>query len=87
MQAAYGLDATDGVLQKTRTASMFPSGSSSGPCCSARDSWRAPGRHRDPRYLIEVIVNERVTTLHFVPPMLQRFWNTLNAPRVAVCDA
>ena len=32
-----------------------------------------PGDHRDPRALAELIVSERVTTLHFVPSMLRAF--------------
>jgi acyl-coenzyme A synthetase/AMP-(fatty) acid ligase/acyl carrier protein len=32
-----------------------------------------PGGHRDGRYLAEVIEREKVTTLHFVPSMLQAF--------------
>lgn len=29
-----------------------------------------PGRHRDPRYLLDMIARERVSTAHFVPTML-----------------
>ncbi|TMQ10165.1 MAG: hypothetical protein E6J91_27705 [Deltaproteobacteria bacterium] len=32
-----------------------------------------PGGHRDPTYLRDVIVREAVTTIHFVPSMLQAF--------------
>ncbi|WP_344112783.1 amino acid adenylation domain-containing protein [Nocardioides humi] len=32
-----------------------------------------PGAHRDPRRLAELVVEERVTTLHFVPSMLRAF--------------
>ncbi|MFG0409791.1 AMP-binding protein, partial [Pseudomonas sp. CJQ_3] len=32
-----------------------------------------PGGHRDPEYLREVITREHVTTLHFVPSMLDVF--------------
>ncbi|MEP9382726.1 amino acid adenylation domain-containing protein [Nocardioides sp. KR10-350] len=32
-----------------------------------------PGAHRDPRALAELVVDERVTTLHFVPSMLRAF--------------
>ena len=34
-----------------------------------------PGAHRDPRALAELIVTERVDTLHFVPSMLRAFVN------------
>ena len=33
----------------------------------------APGAHRDPARLVETIRRQRVTTLHFVPSMLQAF--------------
>ncbi|MDH6144550.1 amino acid adenylation domain-containing protein [Kitasatospora sp. GP30] len=33
----------------------------------------APGGHRDPAYLVELIEQEAVTTVHFVPPMLEAF--------------
>jgi non-ribosomal peptide synthetase component F len=33
----------------------------------------APGAHRDPARLVETIRREGVTTLHFVPSMLQAF--------------
>ncbi|MGY2293825.1 AMP-binding protein, partial [Pseudomonas sp. SDO528_S397] len=32
-----------------------------------------PGGHKDPEYLCEIIAAERVTTLHFVPSMLDVF--------------
>ncbi|WP_037664854.1 AMP-binding protein, partial [Streptomyces griseofuscus] len=32
-----------------------------------------PGGHRDPAYVAEVIAEQRVTTVHFVPSMLQVF--------------
>ena len=33
----------------------------------------APGAHRDPARLVETIRRDGVTTLHFVPSMLQAF--------------
>ncbi|MFD1052659.1 AMP-binding protein, partial [Kibdelosporangium lantanae] len=32
-----------------------------------------PGGHRDPGYLVELLATERVTTVHFVPSMLDAF--------------
>ncbi|WP_328609014.1 amino acid adenylation domain-containing protein [Amycolatopsis sp. NBC_00345] len=32
-----------------------------------------PGGHRDPAYLVDLIEREAVTTVHFVPPMLEAF--------------
>ncbi len=39
----------------------------------ARWWWPAPGGHRDPAYLAELIRAEGITTAHFVPSMLQAF--------------
>jgi amino acid adenylation domain-containing protein len=33
----------------------------------------APGGHRDPAYLTDLIQRENITTAHFVPPMLEAF--------------
>ncbi|MBA1195466.1 AMP-binding protein, partial [Pseudomonas entomophila] len=41
----------------------------------------APGDHRDPARLIELITREQVSTLHFVPSMLQAFMQDLNVSR------
>ncbi len=43
----------------------------------------APGRHRDPRYVAGLIRDERVDTVHFVPPMLEAF---LAVPQAAACS-
>ncbi|MFD1051850.1 AMP-binding protein, partial [Kibdelosporangium lantanae] len=37
----------------------------------------APGGHRDPRYLAKLMRAERITTIHFVPSMLQGFLTEL----------
>ena len=34
-----------------------------------------PGGHKDPAYLQKLIIKERITTIHFVPSMLQAFVN------------
>ena len=39
--------------------------------------------HRDPEYLADLIVRERVTTVHFVPSMLDVFLAELDADRLA----
>ncbi|MER6531795.1 amino acid adenylation domain-containing protein [Streptomyces sp. NPDC001508] len=41
-----------------------------------------PDGHKDPAYLADLIQAQRVTTVHFVPPMLQVF---LNEPTAADC--
>ncbi|GAB7066951.1 non-ribosomal peptide synthetase [Mycolicibacterium hodleri] len=43
-----------------------------------------PGGHRDPGYLAETIVSERVTAVDFVPSMLELF---LEEPRAARCTS
>ncbi|KAA0102330.1 non-ribosomal peptide synthetase [Mycolicibacterium sp. P1-18] len=43
-----------------------------------------PGGHRDPAYLAETIVSERVTAVDFVPSMLELF---LEEPRAAQCTS
>ncbi|AZP72387.1 hypothetical protein EJJ20_25995 [Pseudomonas poae] len=48
----------------------------------ARLVMAAPGVHRDPTQLIEVITREQISTLHFVPSMLQVF---LQDPNVQAC--
>ncbi len=53
----------------------------------------APARHRDPRYLLDVLARERVSTVHFVPTVLApvlaeaaRPGAPVPAPRRVVCS-
>ncbi|MFK4445890.1 amino acid adenylation domain-containing protein/non-ribosomal peptide synthase protein (TIGR01720 family) [Caballeronia udeis] len=74
MQAAYRLDATHTVLQKTPfsfdvSVWEFFWPLMTGACLAVA----GPGDHRDPARLVELIDRFKVTTLHFVPPMLQAF--------------
>ncbi|ABC30550.1 Non-ribosomal peptide synthetase modules and related protein [Hahella chejuensis KCTC 2396] len=80
MQAEYGLQADDVVLQKT-------------PCSFDVSVWEffwahmvgaslymaPPEAHRDPDELLALIERHKVTTLHFVPSMLAAFVNRLPA--------
>ncbi|KHL71254.1 hypothetical protein PpSQ1_27200, partial [Pseudomonas putida] len=50
----------------------------------ARLAIAAPGDHRDPARLVQLIVQHQVTTLHFVPSMLQAF---LLDDQVARCSS
>ncbi|MEY9943595.1 amino acid adenylation domain-containing protein [Kitasatospora sp. GAS1066B] len=43
----------------------------------------APGGHRDPGYLVDLIEREAVTTVHFVPPMLEAFLDEPDLHRCA----
>ncbi|HEX2095737.1 MAG TPA: amino acid adenylation domain-containing protein, partial [Longimicrobiaceae bacterium] len=84
MQAEYGLGAEDVVLQKTPfsfdvSVWEFFWPLQQGACLvMAR-----PEGHRDPAYLQEVIERRGVTTLHFVPSMLQAFVEAADAERCA----
>ncbi len=74
MQEAFGLDAEDVVLQKTPFSFDVSVWEFFWPLMTgARLVMAEPGGHRDPGYLIETIAAERVTTIHFVPSMLQAF--------------
>ncbi|MGH2943711.1 MAG: amino acid adenylation domain-containing protein, partial [Solirubrobacteraceae bacterium] len=74
MQGAYPLEAEDRVLQKTPVGfdvsvwELFWA-----LCEGAAVVLAEPGGHRDPAYLAELIARERITTLHFVPSMLDAF--------------
>jgi amino acid adenylation domain-containing protein len=82
MQAQFGIGADDVVLQKTPfgfdvSVWEFFWPLQQGACLvMAR-----PDGHRDPLYLQEVIEREGVTTLHFVPSMLQPFVETADPAR------
>ncbi|CAM2068741.1 Amino acid adenylation domain-containing protein [Sulfidibacter corallicola] len=74
MQAAYGLDASDRVLQKTPYSFDVSVWEFFWPLAvGAALVVAEPGGHRDPYYLMRVIDAERITTLHFVPSMLDAF--------------
>ncbi|MDR0212195.1 MAG: amino acid adenylation domain-containing protein [Pseudomonas putida] len=74
MQDAYGLGADDVVLQKTPFSFDVSVWEFLWPLqTGARLVMARPGGHRDPEYLREVIRREQVTTLHFVPSMLDVF--------------
>ena len=74
MQEACGLSAADSVLQKTPFSFDVSVWEFFWPLMTgSRLVIAAPGDHRDPARLIQVINTEQVTTLHFVPSMLQAF--------------
>lgn len=74
MQQAYGLTPADRVLQKTPFAfdvsvwEFFWPMMTGGMLVMAR-----PGGHRDPGYLSGVVEQHGITTMHFVPSMLESF--------------
>ncbi|WP_164013943.1 non-ribosomal peptide synthetase [Pyxidicoccus trucidator] len=74
MQGEYGLTAADTVLQKTPFSFDVSVWEFFWPLMSgARLVLARPGGHQDPAYLVRLMEQERVTTAHFVPSMLQAF--------------
>ncbi|WP_395605168.1 amino acid adenylation domain-containing protein [Pseudomonas sp. B16120] len=84
MQQAYTLGAEDTVLQKTPFSFDVSVWEFFWPLMTgARLVVAAPGDHRDPSKLVELINRHQVTTLHFVPSMLHAF---LQDSQVASCQ-
>ncbi|AEK62013.1 non-ribosomal peptide synthetase [Collimonas fungivorans] len=76
MQQAYRLAAHDVVLQKTPFSFDVSVWEFFWPLMAGAQLVMArPGGHKDPSYLSELIRGAGVTTLHFVPSMLQVFLN------------
>ncbi len=82
MQAAYGLSAGDRVLQKTPVSFDVSVWELFWPLLvGARLVMAAPGGHLDPGYLERVIRRDAVTTVHFVPSMLEAFLSQADPSR------
>jgi amino acid adenylation domain-containing protein len=74
MQEAYQINSTDSVLQKTPFSFDVSVWEFFWTLLNgARLVIAEPGGHRDSTYLINLISQEQITTLHFVPSMLQVF--------------
>jgi amino acid adenylation domain-containing protein len=74
MQDEYGLTGDDRVLQKTPFSFDVSVWEFFWPLISGATLVVAkPGGHKDPGYLAEIINQEKISTLHFVPSMLQVF--------------
>ena len=83
MQEAFGLDGTDAILQKTPFSFDVSVWEFFWPLMAgARLVVAKPEGHRDPAYLARLIGQQGVTTLHFVPSMLQAF---LEEPDLSAC--
>ncbi len=83
MQEAFGLGPEDRVLQKTPFSFDVSVWEFFWPLLvGARLVVARPGGHQDARYLARLIREEGITTLHFVPSMLQVF---LEEPEAAGC--
>ena len=76
MQAAYPLTAADRVLQKTPYSFDVSVWEFFWPLIEGATLVVArPGGHQDVTYLADLIDAQAITTLHFVPPMLEVFLN------------
>jgi len=74
MQEAYGLTPADRVLQKTPMSFDVSVWEFYWPLVTGACLVMArPEGHRDPLYLTRVIAEHGITTMHFVPSMLQAF--------------
>jgi amino acid adenylation domain-containing protein len=83
MQDAFRLGPSDVVLQKTPYSFDVSVWEFFWPLCAgAQLEIAPPGAHRDPGALAQLIRRAEVTTLHFVPSMLQVF---LEHPDAALC--
>jgi len=85
MQSEYGLVPGEGVLQKTPASFDVSVWELFWPLLAgARVVFARPGGHQDSAYLAGLIQRERITTLHFVPSMLQVF---LEEPHLRDCTS
>lgn len=85
MQKAYRLGQADAILQKTPFSFDVSVWEFFWPLLSgARLVVAQPGAHRDPEQLVDTINRHEITTLHFVPSMLQAF---LTSERVDSCHS
>ncbi|WP_164020355.1 non-ribosomal peptide synthase/polyketide synthase [Pyxidicoccus trucidator] len=85
MQHAYGLGADDVVLQKTPYSFDVSVWEFFWPLMvGARLVVARPGGHQEPDYLVRLISEQRITTTHFVPSMLQHF---LEQPDLENCSS
>ncbi len=74
MQETYRLTTADGVLQKTPFSFDVSVWEFFWPLLAgARLVVAKPGGHQDSAYLVELIAQQQITTLHFVPSMLRVF--------------
>lgn len=85
MQDAYQLTVSDSVLQKTPFSFDVSVWEFFWPLLNgARLIVSRPDGHKDSNYLVQLIRKQRVTTIHFVPPMLRVF---LEEPDVKACSS
>ncbi|MFE9204242.1 amino acid adenylation domain-containing protein [Micromonospora sp. NPDC007230] len=88
MQDAFGLGPDDAVLHKTPIGFDVSVWEVFWPLIvGARLVLAQPGGHRDPAYLRNLIEREQVTTVHFVPSMLDAFLATAGPADLARCGS
>ncbi|MEO5934824.1 MAG: amino acid adenylation domain-containing protein, partial [Duganella sp.] len=88
MQDAYGLDAGDTVLQKTPFSFDVSVWEFFWPLTEgATLAMAEPGEHKDPALLAARIARHQVSTIHFVPSMLQAFVAYLETEGGAACTS
>jgi amino acid adenylation domain-containing protein len=84
MQDVYQLTTADRVLQKTPFSFDVSVWEFFWPLlCGARLVVAQPGGHQDSAYLAKLIASQQITTIHFVPSMLQIF---LEEPSLGACN-
>ncbi|HWH90152.1 MAG TPA: non-ribosomal peptide synthetase [Pseudomonas sp.] len=85
MQTSYGLDETDVLMQKAPISFDVSVWECFWPLITgARLLIAAPGEHRDPHRIAQLVQDYGVTTLHFVPPLLALF---IDEPLSADCTS
>jgi amino acid adenylation domain-containing protein len=83
MQEAYQLNVSDRVLQKTPFSFDVSVWEFFWPLMTGASLVvAAPGGHQDSSYLVKLIRKRQITTIHFVPSMLQAF---LEEPELETC--
>ncbi|AZD17067.1 non-ribosomal peptide synthetase [Pseudomonas chlororaphis] len=85
MQNSYRLDASDVLMQKAPISFDVSVWECFWPLITGcRLLLAAPGEHRDPHRIAQLVQQYGVTTLHFVPPLLQLF---VDEPLSAGCSS
>ncbi|WP_150573659.1 non-ribosomal peptide synthetase, partial [Pseudomonas fluorescens] len=85
MQTSYALEASDVLLQKAPISFDVSVWECFWPLLTGCPLVLAgPGEHRDPQRIAELVQQFGVTTLHFVPPLLQVF---VEEPLTASCTS
>ena len=85
MHRQYGATPSDRILQKTPFNFDVSVWEFIWPLtCGATMVVAKPGGHQDPAYLIDLVNQQKISKLHFVPSMLS---SLLNQPKLAQCDS